>query len=94
VLFSLWSIWIGSFIKGWVEVEWNLDEGKFGVEWNNDCGSEFDFGGILDFCHAIFILPTWQKKPFQAFVHTFDKTKNVYTLNGVDVKDLNELLCK
>jgi hypothetical protein len=31
-----------------------------------------------------------QKNPFQAFVHTFDKIQNVYTLNGVDVKALNE----
>jgi hypothetical protein len=48
--------------------------------------------------YVIFALPSsfclLTKKPFQAFEHTFDKTKNVYTLNGVDVKDLNEFLCK
>jgi hypothetical protein len=91
VSFSLWSIWIGNFIKGWVEIEWNLDEGKFEVEWNNHCGLEFDFSRICDFCLTIFILPAWQKKNISSFC---DKTKNVYTLNGFDVKDLNEFLCK
>jgi len=43
------------------------------------------------FCLFIFILPTWEKKPFQTFVHTFDKTQNIYTLNGIDVKTLNDL---
>jgi len=71
VPFSVWSIWIGSYIKGWVEVEWNLDEGKFGVEWNNHCGLEFDFGRIRDFCLAIFILPTWQKKTISSFCAHF-----------------------
>jgi len=46
--------------------------------------------------YVIFALPSSfclheKKKPFQTFVHTFDKTQNIYTLNGVDVKTLNEL---
>jgi hypothetical protein len=32
-----------------------------------------------------------KKKPFQNFMHTFDKTENIYTLDGVNVETLNEL---
>jgi hypothetical protein len=33
--FSLWFIWSGSFIKGWIEFGWNWDEKKFGFGWRS-----------------------------------------------------------